>query len=300
MAEQSYTNDHPIASLTRPTATGAASYALNPSASLTAAGLAFDATNRVVSGTWTAAVTGESATTTFSYTATNIAASTTLPVAITVFPSPTLTLPAVTSLTFTAGFPLASLPTPLTIPGATGGRPPLSFSLAVDQNFSAGAAPPGVDLHPGTRLLTGTPREPTGGTTTNIIFMTYVATDANGARAASVGGGLSVELNSSIEFGTNVMDVMATEGEPITALTLPAATGGTGTLSVTLTPDVATDTAFAGLTFMNRVLTGALTGNGGALVWKATDATGAFTALTFRVTTSGPFFAAADAVAAQT
>ena len=73
-------------------------------------------------------------------------------------------------------------------------------------------------------------------------------------------------------------DQTYTMGRPITALTLPAATGGTGTLTYTLRDgggnDVdATDNAVPGLTF-----------NTTARVLSGTPTTAATTALTYTVT----------------
>ena len=74
-------------------------------------------------------------------------------------------------------------------------------------------------------------------------------------------------------------DQTYTMGRPITALTLPAATGGTGTLTYTLTgrqaamPVDGTDNAVPGLTF-----------NTTARVLSGTPTTAATTALTYTVT----------------
>ena len=117
--------------------------------------------------------------------------------------------------------------------------------------------------------MSGTPTPTTAATTA----LTYTVTDQNGSTASD-----TVTLTVAAAVALNAPnDQTYTMGRPITALTLPAATGGTGTLTYTLTGsgnDVdAVDNAVPGLTF-----------NTTARVLSGTPTTAATTALTYTVT----------------
>ena len=74
------------------------------------------------------------------------------------------------------------------------------------------------------RTLTGTP------TTAATTALTYTVTDQNGSTASD-----TVTLTVAAAVALNAPnDQTYTMGRPITGLTLPAATGGTGTLTYTL------------------------------------------------------------------
>ena len=127
--------------------------------------------------------------------------------------------------------------TDLTLPAATGGAAPLTYTLTP-------ALPAGLNanLPSGTTdgLVSGTPSATTAETT-----YTLTATDANND-TAELTFKIAVEADTSPTFGTaSVDDRTFIDGVPITVpLALPAATGGNAPLSYTLTPALP-----AGLTF---------------------------------------------------
>ena len=225
-------------------------------------GLTFTATTRVLSGTPTTA-----ATTVLTYTVTDERGSTA---------SATLTLTVAAQVAVTAhgrsdlydGHPIPAL----TLPAATGGTGTLTYTLRDGTGNDVDGtdnAVPGLTFDPTSRVLSGTP------TTAATTALTYTVTDENGStdfgyRDPHRGGAGGAERSEQSDLY---------DGPPeIPALTLPAATGGTGTLTYTLRDgtgnDVdAVDNAVPGLTFntTSRVLSG-------------TPTTAATTALTYTVT----------------
>ena len=251
VGDQAYTEGEAISPLTLPEASGGngtLSYSLTP----TVPGLAFAAATRTLSGTPSTAgsydmtfqaVDGDA----------NTAASdaATLSFTITVIePDPPDAAPffadTVADQTYTEGKPIS----PLTLPEASGGNGPLSYSLA--------PTVPGLTFAAATRTLSGTP------TTAGSYSVEYrvVDGDANTAAsdAATLTFTLTVEeapaLDTAPSFGLQTApDQSFTAGEAINALVLPAASGGNGSLSYSLTPSI------PGLTFdqNSRTLTGSPT-----------------------------------------
>ncbi len=159
----------------------------------------------------------------------------------------------------------------LTLPAATSDEVPLTYSLTPN-------APAGLAFDATNRSLTGTPTAVQSETA-----YTYTATDSDGD-AVSLTFNITIAANEMPDFGTaTVADQSYTQNTAITTLNLPAATGGDGTLTYTLTPD-----APAGLTFdaANRRLTGTPTGTQAATAYTytATDADGDTASLTFNIT----------------
>ncbi len=159
----------------------------------------------------------------------------------------------------------------LTLPAATSDEVPLTYSLTPN-------APAGLAFDATNRSLTGTPTAVQSETA-----YTYTATDSDGD-AVSLTFNITIAANEMPDFGTaTVADQSYTQNTAITTLNLPAATGGDGTLTYTLTPD-----APAGLTFdaANRRLTGTPTGTQAATAYTytATDADGDTASLTFSIT----------------
>ncbi len=144
----------------------------------------------------------------------------------------------VSAPTYTAGTAIS----PLTLPAATGGDGTLSYTLT--------PAVPGLTFDPATRQLSGTP------TQAGTYEMTYRVSDADANTQDSDSDSLAFTLTveAAPSGGTDPSDAAPrlddtvsaptyTAGTAISPLTLPAATGGDGTLSYTLTP------AVPGLTF---------------------------------------------------
>ena len=103
---------------------------------------------------------------------------------------------------------------------------------------------PGLTFNTISRVLTGTP------TTAATTALTYTVTDEHGSTASDT---FDITVAAGVALNAPT-DQRYTVGQTITALTLPMATGGTGTLMYTLRDvdgnDVdATDNAVPGLTF---------------------------------------------------
>ena len=265
--DQTYTMGRPIPALTLPAAiggTGTLTYTLTGPASAALSqvvpGLTFNTTSRVLSGTPTTA-----ATTALTYTVTDERGSTA---------SATLTLTVAAQVAVTAPndqtYTMGTMIPALTLPAATGGTGTLTYTLTGPGDAALSVAVPGLTFNTTARTLTGTP------TTAATTALTYTVTDENGSTASET---FTVTVAAQVAVMAPT-DQTYTMGRPRSLpLTLPMATGGTGTLTYTLTGtangnDVdGTDNAVPGLTFTatTRVLSG-------------TPTTAATTALTYTVT----------------
>ena len=285
IADQSYTEGEAVSPLTLPEASGGngtLSYSLTPSVP----GLTFTAATRALSGTPTAAGTYN-----MTYWAVdgddNTAASdaATLSFTITVQePEPPDTAPAfavtVADQTYTEGVAIG----PLTLPEASGGNGTLSYSLT--------PTVPGLTFASATHTLSGTP------TSTGTYDMTYRAADGDDNTAASDAATLTFTItvqepkppDTAPAFAVTVADQTYTEGEAVSPLTLPEASGGNGTLSYSLTPTV------PGLTFASatHTLSGTPTSTGTYdMTYRAADgddntAASDAATLTFTITVQEP------------
>ena len=170
----------------------------------------------------------------------------------------------------------------LTLPAATGGTGTLTYTLAGPGDAALSVAVPGLTFSAISRVLSGTP------TTAATTALTYTVTDDNGSTASDT---FTVTVAAQVTLNAPT-DQTYTMGRPITALTLPAASGGTGTLTYTLRDgsgnDVdGTDNAVPGLTFDTtaRTLTGAPTTTATTvLTYTVTDDNGSTASETFTVT----------------
>ena len=261
-----------------PAATGGtAPYAYTVSPALPD-GLSFDAdaNSRAISGTPTEAF----GTLTFTYTATDangVSGSLDfmirdrLPVLI----RPTVDLDTsfgnqmVANQTYTQN---VRIPT-LQLPEATDGNEPLTYSLSP-------ALPDGLSFDAATRQLTGTPTSTQAAAT-----YTYRATDADGDQASRrFTITIKAALDSAPSFGSEaVPNQTYTQNVAIQTLQLPAATGGVGALTYSLSPAPP-----SGLTFdaATRQLTGTPTAaqKATAFIYTATDADGDEVSATFTIT----------------
>ena len=263
---QAWTESTAIAPLTLPAATGgdgALSYGLTPAPP---SGVVLDAATRTLSGTpaepqgarqytWTATdADGDTASLTFTITVAQDL-------------TPDFGSAAVPAQAWTENTAIAAL----TLPAATGGDGALSYGLTP-------APPSGVVLDAATRTLSGTPTEPQGARQ-----YTWTATDADGD-TASLTFAITVAQDLTPTFEDAAVSAQSyTQGTPIAALTLPAATGGDGALSYGLTPAPP-----PGLTLdaPTRTLSGTPTEPQGTrqYTWTATDADGDTASLTFAIT----------------
>jgi hypothetical protein len=170
----------------------------------------------------------------------------------------------VANQTFTAGTAI----TPLVLPNATGGDGRLTYSLV--------PTVPGLEFTAATRTLSGTP------TTSGSHSMTYRVVDSDGD-AATLKFVLQINpppvTDTKPSFGgQTVSDQTYTAGTPITALVLPAATGGDGRLTYSLVPTV------PGLEFTaaTRTLSGTPTTSGShSMTYRVVDSDGDAASLKF-------------------
>ena len=158
----------------------------------------------------------------------------------------------------------------VTLPAATGGDGTLTYALTP-------GLPAGLKFSASTRRISGTPTAARAETT-----HTYTATDGDGD-AATLTFDLTVNADTAPALSSTVSNQSYRQNVQIPTLTLPAATGGNGALTYSLTPALP-----AGLTFSasTRRVTGIPT------VWHtaktysftATDADGDSDSQTFTIT----------------
>ena len=177
----------------------------------------------------------------------------------------TFTPSTVADQTFTVGRPVN-----LTLPSATGGTAPYSYTLS--------PIPAGLQFNTTTQVLSGTPT-----TATPATPATYTATDATG-QTASLTFTITVTdpPTAGITFVPSVIDDLTLSvNTPMEPLYLPLAEGGTPPYTYTLNPIP------VGLSFDAAIqqLSGTPTTVGTtAATYTATDATGASASLTFTIT----------------
>ncbi len=162
--------------------------------------------------------------------------------------------------------------TTMTLPAATGGKGPLSYTLTP-------ALPAGLNFDPQTRALSGTPT-----TARPARTYTYTVTDADG-NTDSLSFSIEVEEadeSPAFEAGTTIADKFYRYAHAIALEILPAAAGGNGPLSYTLTPALP-----AGLNFdpQTRALSGTPTAVTAArtYTYTVTDADGDMDSLSFTI-----------------
>ncbi len=233
VADVIFTQGVAITAFALPEATGGdglRSYALTPDLP---AGLALDMATRTVSGTPTAS----QAATSYSWTVTDSDGdSASLGFAMTVEADTAPSFGSVTlaDRTFTTGEAL----TALTLPEATGGNGALAYALTPD-------LPDGLAFDAATRTVSGTPTAVAAATS-----YSWTATDAEGD-TASLSFTIRVVAPGDLpSFGFQIIpDLNWFVGHPVQhSMTLPAATGGTGALTYSLTPDLPAGLTFDGAT----------------------------------------------------
>ena len=212
--------------------------------------------------------------------------------------------PEATSLAFADGASVADVMSTAStaiasveLPAAAGGTGDISYSVS--------DLPAGLAFDAATRTISGTPAEVSEQTE-----VTYTATDGAGATAALT---FSITVNLPLSFGdseapeatslafadgASVADVMSTAGAAITSVELPAAAGGTGDISYSVS-DLPAGLAFDATT---RTISGtpAEVSEQTEVTYTATDGAGATAALTFSITVNLPLsFGDSEAVAPE-
>ena len=271
IADQNYTQNAAIDPLTLPAATsgnGTLTYSLSPALP---AGLSFNAATRQLSGTPTEVF----AQTEFSYTATDVDGdSATLTFNITVVETdvaPSFGDQTISDLSFTKDEAIETL----TLPRATSGNGRLTYRLSP-------TLPAGLSFNAATRQLSGTPSEVFAQTR-----FRYTATDVDGDSATLTFNLTVVEADVAPSFGdATIADQNYTQNAAIDPLTLPEATGGNGTLSYSLSPELPEGLGFDAAT---RQLSGTPTEAFAQteFSYTATDVDGDSATLTFNITVGG-------------
>ncbi len=260
-----------MAPVTLPAASGGSgtlSYALSPALP---DGLSFEAATRVLSGTPAAAA--DEGTWTLTATDEN-EASATLDVTLTV--TAPGTPPSYAGIDSPAlEFLEGSAIDPVTLPSATGGNGALTYALAADLGN-------GLAFEAATRVISGTPAAPAATTT-----HTLTATDADGD-TATLAFTLVVKADLQPTYeGIDSPALAFTEGEAIDPVTLPAATGGDGALTYTVSPALAAGLAFDAA---SRTLSGTPETEADSATWTlaAMDADNDTAELTFTIAVAPP------------
>ena len=164
--------------------------------------------------------------------------------------------------------------TALTLPAATSGNPPLTYSLSP-------ALPDGLMLNAGTRVVSGTPTASMARTE-----YTWEVEDEDGD-TDSITFFITVnEEDTSPSFSDTVPDQSYVRGTEITALTLPAATGGNAPVTYTLTPALPN-----GLSRSGFEITGTPSAVQGSTqyTWIARDSDGDTDQITFNIVVNTDF-----------
>ena len=263
IANQTWTQNQAITALTLPTATGGdgtLTYAITPAlpaGTATTTSAAF-----TVSGTPTAHQTA----TTYTWKATDAdgdAAQLTFTITITEDLAPSFST-TIANQTWTQNTAI----TAFTLPTATGGDGSLTYALTP-------ALPAGVSKN-ASHEVSGTP---TGHQTATTY--TWKASDTDGD-AAELTFTITVTEDLSPSFSTTIANQTWTQNTAITALTLPTATGGDGSLTYALSPALPAGTTKNASHEVSGTPTGHQTAT--SYTWKATDTDGDTAELTFSIT----------------
>jgi len=169
---------------------------------------------------------------------------------------------------------IARTPTnlPVTLPVATGGDPPVTYSITP-------RLPAGLRFNSNTRRISGTPT-----TATPRTDYTYTVTDDDGD-TDQITFGITVEANAIPNFGDTIDDKGYVTGTTVTE-TLPLATGGSGVLRYSLIPALP-----SGLNFNEntRVISGTPTrASSGTYTYTVTDKNGDTAEVSFILRVTDP------------
>ena len=187
----------------------------------------------------------------------------------------TITVVADTAPTFSGVIPNKSWVqdsaiTGFTLPSATGGNAPLTYTFSP-------ALPAGVATTTGAAFtVSGTPTSHQAAAT-----YTWKVTDADGD-AAQLLFTITIAQDLMPSFSTTIGDKSWTQNQAVTAFTLPAATGGNGSLSYDFDPALPAGTSQDSSNVISGTPTVHQTET--TYTWEATDADGDRAELTFTIT----------------
>ncbi len=262
VSNQIYTQNSPV-SLTLPAATGGngtLAYSVSPSlpAGLTRSGFVISGTPTAVQGAtdyiWTAAETADTDMVSLTFTIT---------VNADLMPLFSGTVP---DRIYTQGNAITTLQLPM----ATGGNGALVYSVSP-------SLPTGLIFLSLTRRIMGTPTSAQAEVT-----YTLTARDADGD-TDTLNFRITVEADSMPSFSDTVSAQVYTQGDAITALQLPMATGGNGALAYSVSPSLPAGLVFSSST---RRITGTPSSVQPSMTYTLTarDADGDTDTLNFRIT----------------
>ena len=226
IADHDYDQNIAISGVTLPAAVGgdgALTYAISPELPT---GLTFDSTTRLLSGT----PAEPQAAVTYAYTATDSdaadpdSASLTFRIAVKKDPVPTFEGSSVQDQIYDRGVATEGE----TLPAASGGNPPLAYTLSPD-------LPAGLVFDATTRLLSGTPTEAQAAT-----LYTYTATDSDVSGPDSVALNFRIAVEAIARVAISAETAEVDEGDDLTPVLV------TLTLSEAVTGDVAVSLASTG------------------------------------------------------
>ena len=266
VADQTYTAGSAIDTLQLPVATGGTDplvYSILPAVGN---GLSFDPATRQITGTPTATAAAVE----YTYTVTDADNDTdTLTFSITVEADQ---MPSFGDTVADQTYKEGTAITTLQLPAATGGNAPLTYSISP-------AVGNGLSFDDGTRRITGTPTAAAAAVT-----YTYTVEDQDGD-TDTLTFSITVAADQTPSFGDTVADQTYPEGTAITTLQLPAATGGDGALTYSISPTVGNGLSFDANT---RRITGTPTTRAAAVsyTYTAEDEDGDTDTLTFSITIS--------------
>ena len=262
ISNQSYTQNQQITDLVLPAAsggTGTITYSLSPSLP---SGLVFTASTRKISGVPTSLQTAQ----TYTYTATDVYGATASKT-FTITVNAALSLGTISDQEYTQNYQIANL----VLPAASGGASPYTYTLTP-------SLPTGLTFTVATRTISGTASVPKVETE-----YTYTVTDASGTKTSQT---FDLTVNSALSMGT-ITNQTYTVNQQITDLVLLAASGGTGSITYSLSPSLP-----GGLTFTasTRTISGTPASSQTTKTYThtATDVNGATTSQTFTIAVDGP------------
>ena len=161
----------------------------------------------------------------------------------------------------------------------------LQYKVAVNNNSGPSVTVSPTDL---TNLEASSKVTVTTGSTAHATAATVTVTVTDGTDEVTLTFDVTVQADATPSFGTNTQDDLSyTKDEAITTVTLPEATGGNGTITYALTPDLSAGLAIDSGT---RELTGTPTAAAASAeyTWKATDSDGSAAELTFNLEVTEP------------
>ena len=264
IADQEYTQNHLIADLVFPSASGGTlphTYTLSPALP---EGLSFDPTTRILSGT----PTSLPPVTEYVYEVED-ANGRTSSITFRITVNAAMSLRSIENQVYTQNHPISGSQFPL----VKGGTPPYTHLII-------SKPPPGLSYDAKDRVLIGTPTDAQPAAT-----YTYKVWDGN---RATVSKEFTITVNTPLSSPGLITDQVYTQNRQIADLVLPAVTGGTSPITYSLSPSLPSGILFTAST---RTLSGTPTESmtKKMYTYTATDVNGAITSRKFQIEVQSVF-----------